>query len=461
MKINTPNKQMTQKTMTHEGAPAATMPNQMTALRRATMACFLWEDQFYESGIVIAERIKMLVPQVPADQVADLAIKAREMMKLRHAPLLLVREMARGPVPHRHLVAATLERIVQRADELAEFLAIYWKDGKQPLSAQVKKGLAKAFLKFNEYSLAKYDRDGAVKLRDVMFLSHPKPKDAPERRYTKLERKEKKRVQLSPSEKLFQKIVNRELATPDTWEVELSGGADKGETFARLIVEDKLGALALLRNLRNMTEAKVDPGLIKMALEKMDATRVLPHRFVAAARAVPPLEQWLEPAFLQSAANMPKLAGTTGLLIDVSGSMDYALSARSDLKRVDAACGLAMIAREICEDVAVFTFSGQTVQVAPRRGFALRDAILHSQPHGSTYLGRAVTQCNDKAFDRIIVITDEQSHDAVPAPKAAHPYMINVASYRNGVAYGEWNQIDGFSENVVRYIAELEQGEQK
>ena len=89
-----------------------------------------------------------------------------------------------------------------------------------------------------------------------------------------------------PLSERFQALIERTLETPDTWEVALSGGADKKEAFERLIVEDKLGALALLRNLRNMAEAGVDRELIRVALEKMDASRVLPHRFIAAARAV-------------------------------------------------------------------------------------------------------------------------------------------------------------------------------
>ena len=39
---------------------------------------------------------------------------------------------------------------------------------RQPVSAQVKKGLARALTKFDAYQLAKYDRDSAVKLRDVL-----------------------------------------------------------------------------------------------------------------------------------------------------------------------------------------------------------------------------------------------------------------------------------------------------
>ena len=76
----------------------------------------------------IAERIAKLVPAVDPEACAAIAVEAREAMKLRHAPLLVVREMARHPT-HRGLVADTLARIIQRPDELTEFLAIYWADG--------------------------------------------------------------------------------------------------------------------------------------------------------------------------------------------------------------------------------------------------------------------------------------------------------------------------------------------
>src|ERR1700761_8722413 len=107
---------------THEGAPAAII-TPAAALRRSVLACMLWENEFYESGVTIASRIRELVPQVDAAQVAALAVEARPAMKLRHAPLLLVREMARHAT-HRGLVAETLVRVIQRADELSEVVAI-------------------------------------------------------------------------------------------------------------------------------------------------------------------------------------------------------------------------------------------------------------------------------------------------------------------------------------------------
>ena len=418
---------------THEGAPARVISAE-AQLRRSVLACLLWESQFYEDGVEIAARIAELVPKVAAEKVAMLAVEARTSMKLRHAPLLLVREMARYAT-HRALVAETLEQVIQRADELSEFLAIYWATGRQPLSAQVKKGLAAAFRKFDAYALAKYDRENPVKLRDVLFLSHAKPRD-------------------EAQAALWKQLVEGELATPDTWEVALSGGADKREAFERLLRENKLGALAVLRNLRNMAESGVDEKLVKGALQSLNTSRVLPFRFIAAARYAPQWEAELESAMYKSVDSVPKLAGKTVLVVDISGSMTAALSARSEMQRTDAAYGLAILLREIAEELAVFSFSDRCVRVPARRGFALRDAIDASQPHGSTYLGRALEEIREP-YDRLIVITDEQSHDRVPDPQG-QGYMINVASYKNGVGYGQWTHIDGWSESVIGYIRELE-----
>ena len=427
---------------THEGARARrSTPEE--ELRRSLMNCLLWEDQFYEDGVSIAERMAKLVLAVAPQTAAALAVEAREVMNLRHAPLLIVREMARYP-SHRGLVAETLARIIQRPDEMAELLAIYWADvlgpmqqrKRQPVSAQIKKGLAKALTKFDAYQLAKYDRDGPVRLRDVLFLVHAKPKD-------------------EAQEKIWKELVEGTLAAPDTWEVSLSSGKDKRETFERLIADKKLGGLALLRNLRLMQNAGVPRDMIASAISAMRTDRILPFRFIAAARHAPDLEPELESAMLKSLKEQARLKGATRLLIDVSGSMDAALSAKSEMTRLEAACGLAILARELCEKVEIFTFSNEVKKVPPRRGFALRDAIVGSQPHQGTYLGKAVSAIDQKGV-RLIVFTDEQSHDAVPKP-VGRATMINVASYQHGVGHGDWQRVNGFSEAIIAWIAASEE----
>ncbi len=433
---------------THEGAPAARLSDEQL-LRRAVLSCLLFESEFYEDGQEIAKRIDDVAARVAPETVADLAVEARHRMHLRHVPLLLLRVLARTGAGRPGLVADTIERVISRADELGEFVALYWRDGKRPLSAQVKKGLARAARKFDSYQLAKYNRDAPVKLRDVLFMVHAKPKD-------------------EAQAETWRKLVDGALESPDTWEVALSAGADKRETFARLLRERKLGYMALLRNLRNMTEAGVDADLIREAVvARRGADRVLPFRYVAAARACPQMEPWLDQALSEAIAEMPLLPGRTVILVDVSSSMTARLSRRSDLTRMDAAATLGAI---VPGDVRLFTFSDQLVEVPPRRGMAGVDVIVKSQPHCGTRLFDAVAELNGRAsYDRLIIVTDEQATDPsryghwiqgsvshLPDPTGRHGYMVNVASARNGVGYGRWTHIDGFSESVLRFVHEHE-----
>ncbi len=203
-----------------------------------------------------------------------------------------------------------------------------------------------------------------------------------------------------------------------------------------------------------MDQSGVDTKLVKSALRGLNTSRVLPFRFIAAARYASQWEEELESVMYKSVEAAPKLAGKTVLVVDVSGSMTAQLSARSEMLRTDAAYGLAILLREIAEDLSVYSFSDRAVRVPARRGFALRDAIDQSQVHGSTYLGRALESIREP-YDRLIVITDEQVHDTIPTTRGK-AYMINVASYKNGVGYGEWTHIDGWSESVIGYIRELE-----
>ena len=407
-------------------------------LVRLTLAHMLFEDQFYVDGKTSASLIENLIPKCDPEFVAKLAITARTDYKLRHVPLLLIRELARTG----KLKAETVNSVIQRADEMGALLALYWKDGKTPLSHQLKKGIALAFGKFSEYALAKNDKNSAaITIRDAMFLCRPTPKDAEQ-------------------EVLFTKIANKALKTPDTWEVALSGGANKKETFERLMDEGKLGALAFLRNLRNMVEADVDERIIREFAQGVDVSKVLPFRYIAAARIVPQFEDMLESMMLKSLESHEKLPGKTRLLVDVSSSMYAAkVSAKSDITRQDASLALAMLCREICEDVEIFSFSGRAIRIAPRRGFALADAIKNSQGCSGTRLGVSIRETDGK-YDRTIIITDEQSQDQTTAPKGhSKGYVLNVGSYANGINHGAWTTVTGFSEAVIDYILAAEKSQ--
>lgn len=418
---------------THEGGRAKRISPEMQ-LRRSIMACMLWENTFYEDGKDIATRIQELVKEVDSIKVAGMAVEARTKMNLRHAPLLLVAALDAKGYPVKDLIP----EVIQRADELTELPAIL-KSLKMKMSHQMAKGLAKAFTKFDAYQLAKYNRDGKeFSLRDVMFLTHPKP--------TSVEQAE-----------VFKKLADNTLESPDTWEVALSAGKDKKETFERLIKENKLGGLALLRNIRLMSQNGVDRKIIVGALKNMKTDRILPFRFITAQRHNTDYTSALESKFMESVKSRKKLAGTTLILVDVSGSMEGLISGKTEVSCMDAASGVAVMCKELCEDSLIYTFSNVENRVTDYRGFALIDAIKNSQPHGGTYLRKSLDALHSAGvtYDRIIVITDEQTHDGISAPKGKG-YVINVSTCKNGVGYGDWVHIDGFSEAVLDYIVEYE-----
>lgn len=421
---------------THEGGHADPHQSPLTELRRAVSSCLLFENTFYEKGGEIAERIAALCRTVGNEEIGLLAREARTQMKLRHVPLFLCVQLARKRWAG---LSSVLADVIQRPDEMAEFLALYWQPNKQPISKQVKKGLAAAFRKFSPYQLAKWNRDNAIKLRDVLFLCHAKPKDAEQAA-------------------AWKQLIDGTLPIPDTWESALSSGKDKRETWERLLNENKLGYMALLMNLRNMSAAAVRQDLVETALiSGADHSNALPYRFIAAYKHAPQYAQALSSA-MESAIH-GELEGSTAVVVDVSGSMMDALSGKGEMQRWEAAAGLAVLLRKLCYSCRVFTYNDRLMEVAGLRGLGLVETIKQHIGGGTrtaAALQRVQSLC--PTLRRIILITDEQASDGMIQNWAEHGYVINVAPYQPGLEssrYG-WTRINGWSERVVEWIAEQE-----
>lgn len=443
MKTNVRKTETTPGFTTYEGAPAVKQSAEKELVR--TVSCLmLFEDTFYESGQGIAERISGLCEKVSMEFLCKLAVKARTDLKLRHAPLYLMINALKKKGTHeeRNLVGQTISEVIQRADELAEILAIYWKGERKPVPRQLKAGIAKAFQKFSEYQLAKYNRDGAVKLRDALFISHAKPRG-------------------DEQAAVWKKLVDKTLESPDTWEVQLSAGKDKKETFTRLITEKKLGYMALLRNLRNMEGAQVDRSLVETALlDGAENSKALPYRFVAAARFAPSYAATISDAMLKAIKGAEALPGRTAIIVDGSGSMGGTLSEKSEMTRFDAAGALSILLRET-SNARIFAFSSEVKEVPAYRGLGLIDAIRSAVPSDWTLEGKAVKHVLSVFPDcnRIILITDEQSADPVPpVMNGVKGYIVNVATYEPALPSmgGSWTTLSGFSERLVEWIRQEE-----
>lgn len=436
-------------------------------LRRAVATALLGETTFYENGQALTERMAALVPQVTPFQAIDLMQEARIRHGLRHTPLLLAVEAARRPEA-RALLREGLGPVLRTPRDAMDLLALYWSrnpapEGRQraPLPNCFKAAIRDAFGRWDEFRLRKYGTladNVAVRLRDLMFMAHPKPDEA-----------------LAP---VYAALADQSVTAPDTWEALLSKAGpdgDKREVWEKLLVERKLGALALVRNLRNMRQAGVRVADIAEALAKCRAQDVWPWQALAAARHAPELEGPLSDLMVRACGPMPRLPGKTVMLVDVSSSMNARLSAHGEMERMDAAAGLAVICREVADVFQVVTFSNHFVALDPAtagRGTALAKTIIGSQPHGGTELSNALDHLERvlaEPLHRLIIPTDEQTHGGavLGRPMFGRVTLINLAPHATGVRTGGQNagnvrhegnvdRIDGWSANVLRYIAERE-----
>jgi hypothetical protein len=412
----------------------------------------LWEDTFYESGQDIATRIMGLAQACSPEFISSLAIKARGEYNLRHVPQLLMATLAEMRV----LKAETVTQVIQRPDDMMEFLALFWKGKKKPIMQnQMRKGLAAAFGKFDLYSLAKNQKRGhKITLKDVASLVHPDPRFMmpwiAERGETAEEREE-----------AFALLKNNDLPMPsNTWEVKLSEAqtpAEKKQVWDDLLNDEALGAMALIRNLRNMDKVGVSEAKVRKALKAANTRRVMPFRFLSAAIEAPSFVPELDTMFLKACEGIEPLGGHSVICVDTSGSMGMTVSEKSKVSHCMVGACIAAILREICDQVTVLQFASTCRKIPSSRGLQLplhiRDHI-GEVGHGTDIAG-AVAAANRLDPDRVIVVSDMQSHTSVGGPRG-HGYMLNVAAYQNSIAFGPWVEISGFSDAVVKFLCQLE-----
>jgi len=494
MKFNFAFKSKVKETVNYEGAKAFVLTPQLelyTAVATAGLS-----DQFYEKAADKMQRMRELIAKNDAAFVAKLAIYAREQMYLRSIPLVLAVELAKQQSGN-DVVGKLTNRVIQRADEITELLAYYAIANERTevkklnkLSKQLQKGLAAAFNKFDEYQFAKYNRDAAVKLKDALFLVHPKAKD-------------------EAQQALFNKIVKDELQVAYTWETELSAlGQQKYDTaelkkaavkakWEELIFSNKVGYMATMRNLRNILEAEVS----REALEKVCAyianekavanSKQLPFRFLAAYRELKELNNGrvgnvldaLEQAVLYSAANIAGYDDNTKVVIaaDVSGSMQKAISAKSKVQNYDIGLMLAMLLKNRCANAITGMF-GDTWKVinVPNRNILANVLEFHRREGEVGYSTNGHLVIKDllqrnQVVDKVIVFTDCQlwntynggeSMDTVwkrykkMAPNAKL-YLFDLAGYGNtplNVQRDDVYLVAGWSDKIFNVLNAIEEG---
>jgi 60 kDa SS-A/Ro ribonucleoprotein len=479
----------------HEGAKAYALSPEME-LYTAVVTAGL-SDSFYEKAGERLDRIRALILKNDPDFIAKLAVYTRTRMHMRSIPMVLAVELAKHWSGD-GLVKKTVSGVVQRADEITELLAYYQlANGRKGtkklnrLSKQVQKGLAEAFNRFDEYQFAKYNRAAEIKLRDALFLVHPKAKD-------------------ENQQMLFNKIVNDTLETPYTWETELSAAgqqkyeSDKAKERAmrakweELIDSGKMGYMAAMRNLRNIIEANVSPAHIKRVCaylaskEAVAKSKQLPFRFLAAYREVKQLRSHyvsmvlnaLEDAIEASAANIRGFDDNTKVLIacDVSGSMQKPVSRNSKVQLYDIGLVLGMLLQSRCSFVVSGMFGDRWKVVnMPNRGILANVDEYYKREGEVGYSTNGYLVIEDLIrrkviMDKVMLFTDcqlwnsnyggshiEKSWDAYKAmAPGAKLYLFDLSGYGNtplSIQRNDVHLLAGWSDKIFDVLHAIENGE--
>ena len=484
------------KVKNHEGAEAFAMTPELELYTAVVTASL--NDKFYETNDERMGRIVSLIAKVDPVFVAQLAVYTRTQMHLRSVPLLLLVELAKVHSGD-SLVSRAVAQTILRADEITELLACYQlrnpsKDERKKLgklSHQIQVGLQQAFNRFDEYQFAKYNRDGAeVKLRDALFLVHPRAKD-------------------EAQQALFDKITNKSLSVPYTWETELSAlGQQKFENdeerakafrvkWEELIDSGKVGYMALMRNLRNILESRVSVEHIEKVCNTLSDPKAvanakqLPFRYLAAYREVQGITSpstaavlsALETAALCSAVNIQGFGPSTKVLLacDVSGSMQCSISPRSKVQYYDIGLVLAMLLKSQCPQVISGMF-GDTWKAVnlPSSGILANTMELRRREGEVGYAtnGHLVIDWlinHNEVMDKVMMFTDCQMWDSYGRNasirkswhryKAIAPnaklYLFDLAGYGQmplSLAEKDVFLISGWSDKIFDALQAIEEG---
>lgn len=489
-------------TRNYEGEKVYRMTPEMELYERV-LTNLVGEDKFYTKGSEDLENLKNIVQKVLESDpkfVLQLANYARNFMYLRSVPILLLvlASLNDGAKPY---VREYTPKIVKRADELSEVIALFNllvgdigdQAPKGSLPASLKKGLADSFENFDEYQLNKY-KNG---LKDVLRITHPKPKDSYRNqlyRYLIYDEvgEELKQIralkQLLAKEKFDEEAIELIRESHATWEIAISKFGNKAEVWNAL----DLPFMAGLRNLRNLMQCGAYLDKVINMLKDEEAvlrSKQFPFRFFSAYREIsktyvyevsPEYKQEvlraLEIALFLSIKNLPKLDGKTAIIVDTSGSMCSPISENSVVEYIDISTLMGAISQYISDEslVVAFATTAKIVELSKDSGIIQNMAKIRSTYVGSgTYVEEALKllEKNDYVPDRILLFSDMQvyskgymssvveSVNRYLAKNKTKFYSFDLAGYGTSIQPAQKQRVflfSGWSEKMLEYIAMAE-----
>lgn len=306
-----------------------------------------FEPQFYEDRDTQLERFIELTNKIGKEYgpefVAKCAAFSRDELGLRSVSQLVAAIVNSQQFENKRVF---FRNFCVRPDDVAEIFAAIDALGEKRSHALVR-GASDYLSSLGDYQIGKYKLNGKdYNMYDLINITHA-------------------------HSAAIDKYKAGTLESPDTWEVAISNSdiseEERDLEWIRLVKEEKLGYMALLRNLRNILKA-IDHTKSQDALpylrrqltdnDKIRKSRVFPYRIYTAWKVVVPndyqipirgtlslecqIRDSLSYAFSVAAENVPMLDGNNVAIIDVSGSMDDYISENSEVTYKQAAACQAM-----------------------------------------------------------------------------------------------------------------------
>jgi hypothetical protein len=467
----------TSKTTNKSGMTAFKMGDKDKLITQVLNTFFNEQKYYGDNSKEIVENIQGILNSDPKF-IANLTLFVRNEMHLRTISHVLAAELAKHN-NGKPFARKTINKVVERADDMPEILSYYMNNYKKPIPNSMKKGLADAFTRFDEYSLEKYNREKAIKLRDILCLVHPKPLN-------------------TEQSDMWKRLLEDKLETPITWETELSAKGNTKAVWEKLIEEKRLGYMAMMRNLRNIIKSNAS-NINKVYEFLADEERVLknkqlPFRYYSAYKVLKAeslgtskVLDTLEKAIKISTKNVNQLSGKTLISADVSGSMNSAVSAKSEMTCAEIAVLMMAMANYICEETITTSFDTSLYQcnLSTTNGI-IANANSIRVNGGGTDITLPIKYLLDKNIfvDRIIILSDNEINSgwdngsrSYYGNKGSVACQSLVYQYRQKVNPNVWvhaidlqgygtqqfkgkntNIIAGWSEKTIEFIDLAEKG---
>lgn len=283
---------------------------------------------------------------------------------------------------------------------------------------------------------------------------------------------------------------NGTLPVPETWETVISSADDKAAAWQELVRDNKLGYMALIRNLRNIIQTNPSKQFIEVylipAIENETAIRkslIYPYQIYNAYKMLHNVIDFrmdiaLSNAFNIAIGNMPNLDGNSLVVLDVSGSMDSKMSKMSNvtIKEVGSVYAACIAISNPTSDIIIFGTNAKKVDNNIREPFKLIDML--NRNHHDIGCGTdmiPVFDIIDKSYDRMFLISDMQVMDDFWSGEhvnnmfnkfrkeygPCHMYSFDLGGYGTQVLKTGSNDISyitALNDNVFKFIQMQESG---